>query len=126
MAKTKLTKNLIEKAVSLKEAGLSNKDVCKALGISEETFYAWQRIERATPLQAEFSERLTRAETQFKQSLLQEVLRQGMERDWRACAWLLERLYPQEFGRVDRLQAEVGERKEVITRHEFYFDYGDE
>lgn len=28
-------------------------------------------------------------------------------RDWRASAWLLERMHPEEYGRIDRLQTEV-------------------
>ena len=43
MRKPKLTTQLVEKAVEMKFHGLSNADICKGLGIAEQTFYRWLR-----------------------------------------------------------------------------------
>lgn len=122
----KLTRELIEKAVELKQHGLSNNDICKALDISTTSFYKWQEEGGKTPLQAELVDRLKKAETAFKDALLFNIAKQGEEKDWKAHAWLLERLYPAEFGRVDRLQAEVKQETTAAVAVTHFFDYGED
>lgn len=107
MGKPKLTKDLVKRAISLKERGLSNQDICIACGISESAFYRWQEQGGKSELQRELVEGLKRAEAGYKDALLDSILQAGYEKDWKAHAWLLERKYPKEFGRVDRLQAQV-------------------
>jgi transposase len=126
MGKPKLTRDLVKRAVSLKGKGLSNKDICTACGISEAAFYRWQEQGGKSDLQKELVDGLKKAESEFKAALLANIMEQGKEKDWKAHAWILERLYPAEFGRVDRLQAEVKQetKAEVAVTH--YFDYGEE
>ena len=122
----KLTRELIERAVELKQQGLSDKDICTACDVSKSAFYKWQENGGNTPLQTELVERLKKAEADYKAALLFNIAKQGEEKDWMAHAWLLERKYPAEFGHVDRLQAEVKQdtKAEVAVTH--FFDYGDE
>lgn len=128
MGKPKLTKELIERAVELKQQGLSNKDICIACDISQAAFYRWQQEdgEEKTELEIELIEKLKKAEAEFKGALLLNIAKQGEEKDWKAHAWLLERIYPGEFGRVDRVQAEVNQKTEGTLKVEHYFDYGEE
>ena len=115
MGKPKLTRELVERAIELKGHGLSNQDICIACGISETAFYRWQQ-EAKTELQRALVEGLKRAEAGYKDALLSGILERGREKEWQALAWLLERRFPAEFGRVDRLQAEVkAETKNEIT-----------
>lgn len=121
----KLTKELVRRAIELKGNGLSNQDICTACDISEAAFYRWQQ-QCKTPLQRELVEGLKRAEADYKNALLENIKRQGAERDWKAHAWLLERKYPAEFGRVDRVQAEVNQTTAATVQVVHCFDYGDE
>lgn len=106
MGKPKLTKELVKRAVELKERGLSNQDICIACGISETAFYRWQQHPKSE-LQMALVEGLKKAEALYKDALLYEILQAGKDKDWKAHAWLLERKYPEEFGRVDRMKAEI-------------------
>lgn len=116
MGKPKLTKELVARAVELKGHGLSNQDICVACGISEAAFYRWQEQGGKTELQRELVEGLKRAEAGYKDTLLAGILERGQEKEWQALAWLLERRFPAEFGRVDRIQATVAaETKNEIT-----------
>lgn len=131
--KPKLTPELIEQAAQLKGEGLNNQDICAALGVSETAFYGWLQTEdgegnpiRKKPLEIELAEALKNAEAGFKRSLLESIRKAGRDKDWKANAWMLERLYPGEFGRVDRLQAEVKQQTTAAVAVTHYFDYGDE
>ena len=48
---------------------------------------------------ADFSERLAIAETNTRHGMLK-LIGKAAEGDWRAGAWLLEKLYPKDFGRT--------------------------
>lgn len=122
--KTKLTKDFIEQADKLKRKGTSNADICRALGIREQTLYNWLKDGGNTPNQKELFECLKKAEAEYKVSLREKIEKAG-KKDWKALAWLLERLYPQEYGRVDRLQAEVQQSTTASVKVEHYFDYGE-
>lgn len=116
MGKPKLTRELVERAVELKGHGLSNQDICISCGISETAFYRWQEQGGKSELQRALVEGLKRAEADYKDALLAGILERGKEKEWQALAWLLERRFPAEFGRLDRLQAEVkAESKNEIT-----------
>ena len=41
MRKTKLTYEMVDRAVALKKDGLCNDDIIKALGVHKSTFYRW-------------------------------------------------------------------------------------
>ena len=130
--KPKLTPELVEMAAQLKGEGLRNQDICAALGVSETAFYGWLQTEDSDgneiakkPLELELAEALKNAEADFKRSLLTSIRKAGRDKDWKAHAWMLERLYPGEFGRVDRLQAEVKQQTTASVAVTHFFDYGD-
>jgi transposase len=108
MGKPKLTYELIDTAQSLKADGLSNKDICLALGIHESTFYRWLQ-NPTTKLQRELNESLKKAESEYKQTLLNTIRRAALKNEcnWTAAAWLLERKYPDEFGKSERKAQEA-------------------
>lgn len=125
-ARSKLTREAVKRAIELKGNGLSNRDICTALDINPATFYRWQEDGGKTDLQRELCNGLKKAEADFKNALLENIKKQGKEKDWKAHAWLLERKYPAEFGRVDRLQAEVNQTTAATVEVVHYFDYGDD
>ena len=123
-AKEKCTKEAIERAVDLKKGGAHNKDIAAALGIHQSTFYEWLSNPKSAK-QKEFSERIKKAEADYKNALLVTIEKASRERDWKAAAWLLERKYPDEYARTDRIQAQVQQETSAKVEVVHYFDYGE-
>jgi hypothetical protein len=98
---------MVEQAIRLKADGLSNGDIIFALGIHESTFYRWIG-EPKNKLQRELSEGLKKEESEFKRTLLTTIRAAALARNqyWTAAAWLLERKYPDEFGKAERRREE--------------------
>ena len=100
--KPKLTDELLAKICELKGEGLSNKDICCAVGIHEATLYRWlnkptNRLHRA------LGDEFKKAEAAYKEQLLNTVRNAALSKHqyWTAAAWLLERKYPEEYGRPE-------------------------
>ena len=123
-AKPKLTKETLARAVQLKKGGANNKDIAAAIGVAEATFSRWVNDPKSD-LQRQLGQELKKAEADYKNALLAVIAKASRERDWKAAAWLLERKYPQEYARTDRVQAEVKQETQASVRVEHYFDYGD-
>lgn len=98
MPKPKCDEELVKKAVKLKKGGATNVDIAKAIGVSESTFYRWVSTP-STEAERELSESLKKAEADYKNALQGIIAKAAQERDWKAAAWLLERKYPEEYGR---------------------------
>lgn len=105
---TKLTPELIKEAARLVAEGNYITHVAQALGISRKTFYNWlEQGARATRgLKREFYEAITKAEAE---AVLRNVkiIQKAAETNWQAAAWWLERKYPEEWGRKDRMNLET-------------------
>ena len=105
MGYPKCTTELIESAVRLKKNGMSNKDMAACLGISESTLYKWLRNPKSRN-QVELCQSLKNAEGEFFAALRSKIMAKTDE-DWKAAAWMLERMRPEEYGRPEaRLQRE--------------------
>ncbi|MBS6611825.1 MAG: hypothetical protein KH279_00960 [Collinsella intestinalis] len=109
MGQPKLTQELVDKAIALKADGVSNGGIICALGIHESTFYRWIGDPK-NKLQRELSEGLKQEEAAFKQALLTTIRAAALARNqyWTAAAWLLERKYPDKYGKADRRRDEEG------------------
>ena len=72
-------------------------------GIHESTFYRWIGDPK-NKLQRALSEGLKKEESAFKRTLLTTIRSAALARNqyWTAAAWLLERKYPDEFGKAER------------------------
>lgn len=117
----KLTKELIDEILTYKENGLSDEDVCSMVGISKQSFYRWIKeadtgIDGDHPekpasnlaLKRDLRDGLKRAQVAFKAYHVQNITK-AAKKSWQASAWMLERMYPKEFGRIDRQIAIMGE-----------------
>ena len=130
--KPKLTATVVKRCIELKKGGANNKDIAAAVGVSEASFYAWiqekdsegNALEKK-PLEAELMEGLKKAEADYKNALLDSIKLAG-EKDWKAHAWLMERKYPAEYARTDRLQAEVSAKHSGGVALTHVFDYGED
>ena len=111
MAKPKCTLELIEQAAEMKRHGLSNRDICQAVGIAEQTFYRWIN-KPANKLHRSLSEALKKAEAEYKGELLESIMETATRQknpQWTAAAWLLERKYPDEYAQTTRKTEDAGE-----------------
>ena len=105
--KTKLTPELIEQAVKLIEAGNYQIHVAQALGISKETWFRWLRegeqSEDENGLKKQFYDSVKKAEAKAVARNVALIQRAAQEGNWQAAAWWLERRYPEEWGKKDKL-----------------------
>src|SRR5262245_59942741 len=90
--KSKLTPALRKRICTLLAQGHTIKTVCEAVGIAERTYFDW------CEKHLHFSQATTCAIGKSKIVLVNRLLRSD---DWRAAAFLLERRWPNEFGRCD-------------------------
>lgn len=116
--KTKLRRKLIAEAVEGIEKGHYAKTICQALGIHESTYYDWlkkgeEQIENdERGIYREFSESIKKAQAEGKKALLQ-IIRDRAATNWTAAAWMLERMYPEEYGRREKHQHEGTPNKPI-------------
>ena len=111
MAKPKCTQELIDKAAEMKRHGLTNRDICQAVGIAEQTFYRWIN-KPANRLHRSLNEALKKAEAEYKGELLESIMETATRQknpQWTAAAWLLERKYPDEYAQTTRKNEGAGE-----------------
>ena len=106
MARDKCTKQAIRDARRLKRSGANDCDIAAFLGVHPRT-----------DNQRQLCQALKRDEAEYKGALLTIIAKSAQERDWKAAAWLLERKYPDEYGRRERAP-EAPQRADVPA---FYF-----
>jgi transposase-like protein len=106
--KTKLTLELTEIICESLEAGNYVKTACLAAGISEETYYKWiKRGEEAKRKNkfSEFLESIKEAKAKGEERHVYLISKAG-ERYWQASAYLLERMYPDRWGKQTKMEME--------------------
>lgn len=104
--RTALTEQVGKKIVDLMSLGAFVEDAVRSAGIAPATYYGW--IERGEADQergeetvfSEFVDATTRARVAGKIAAVGHI-RRGMQEDWRAAAWYLERTDPENWGRRD-------------------------
>ena len=105
-AKSKLTRALVEQIVELKRDGLCDADIIAAIGVHQATFYRWLKEgeDAKSGVKRALYEDLKKAESEYKRRLLTTIKGAAESRAqyWTAAAWLLERKYPMEYGRMER------------------------
>lgn len=115
--KPKLTEELAKEAIDLVGGGASNADVIAYLGVSESTFYSWIR-EPKNKAQTELAQGLKKAEAKRKLWHLGRIHQAAKNGDWKASAWYLERRYPNEYARTQRIQGEINtiQKPDALTQ----------
>jgi len=119
--KTKLTPELIKNADKLLKAGNYNLTVCEYLNIHPSTWYKWmQDGEKArNGIKKEFFDTVKRAEAEAEVRLLTDLQKIAKEQNsWQGIAWMLERKYPERWGRKEKVAADLNHSGEVVNRHE--------
>ena len=109
---TLLNEDIISKVGEYKASGMSNTGVSDFLGISSRAYYNWINKGEADEengeytIYVQFIHTLKKANETFKQSRLQNIVKAADSDNWQAAAWILERKFPEEFGR-DRVKNEI-------------------
>ena len=115
-AKLKLTYALVEQIVELKRDGLCDADIIAAICVHPSTFYRWLKEgeDAKSGVKRTLYEEIKKAEAYYKKSLLTTIKDAAMSRAqyWTAAAWLLERKYPMEYGKMER-KADEGDNAPV-------------
>lgn len=119
MAYTKLNAEMIERARRLSAEFKTDKEIYTALGISEKCFYDYKAGNRGGKLAEQFSQALKKGRAEYFDRLEAEAvagIRAAGAQSWQAYAWLLERTKPDQYGKVDRLQATLdgGINNEIV------------
>ena len=91
------------------ENGATQKDATALENIAEETFYRWKKrgeedIKKGeSTIYSQFCESLKRARVAFKQYHREQILK-AAKKQWQASAWMLERQFPEEYGRKQQIE----------------------
>jgi hypothetical protein len=108
---TKFTRETVELLLAGIRAGLPYHLAADAAGVSRSTFNEWQAGQfprGADPqLKLDSSDALTRAKGQSALRLMATINR-AAPTDWRAAAWILERRFPDDFGKRLEVTGEDG------------------
>lgn len=92
------------------KGGLHPRSAAASIGIPESTFYDWKQAHPA------FAAAINEAIADLKAELAGVVKASALGGNWAAAMTLLERLYPDEYGRRDRVQhAHAGQVRLAIT-----------
>lgn len=94
---TKYTPENVELILDAIRTGAPFTHACRYGGISFETFNEWRKQ------YSEFSEQVKEAEGEAVKGWLDQIETAAKNGSWQAAAWKLERRYPHEFGRRDRM-----------------------
>lgn len=90
---TKYTPETVKRIIEAIKLGLAYVDAANYGGISFETFNEWRK---AFP---EFSEAIEQASGQAVMACMARIQKSANEGKWQASAWILERRYPNRYGR---------------------------
>lgn len=101
----KLTPELQGEICQYIAGGNTFERACILVGIHRVTFMRWRnkgQIAKSGKF-CDFCNAVKRAEEQFKAHNI-DLIQQAANKQWQAAAWLLERKYPEEFGRREKIE----------------------
>ena len=108
----KLTLELTKEITSYIHDGNSPTRSATLVGISPSTYFHWMsKGSKKEPGFLEFSESIERAKAQSIVNRVAHISRAADSGNWRAAAWLLERMAPESFGKNSTRAPEVGAQR---------------
>lgn len=79
--------------------------VCQSVGIHRGTYYEWKKKgEQGIEPYKQFYDRVTEAEAQAEMNILNVIYTNAVDQgNWVSSAWILERKYPDRFGKREQM-----------------------
>lgn len=101
----KLNRTICDKIVEGVLKGNYVATVCQSVGINRSTYYAWKKKgEQGLEPYKQFYERVTEAEAQAEMDILNVIYTNAIDQgNWVSSAWILERKYPNRFGKREQM-----------------------
>ena len=111
----KFSNEIIKMILKARESGLNQKECASIAGINEATLYKWlnKGKKARSGKYKKFYDDFQLAKIRNKLFHLKKI---HEEEAWTASAWYLERVYPEEFGRKDRMDLNHDGKVEVETK----------
>lgn len=98
---------ILDKAVKMASKPIAVETIAQAIGVPRQTLLTW--LERGEAFgedsddwRADFYMRFAQARANVQASLVEGLELKG-EKDWKSNAWLLERLFPNAYGKNERV-----------------------
>lgn len=115
MAKTKLTEEKIKTAVKMVEKGHYYKDIYGVLGVCKKTWQNWinRGKEAKSGIYRKFYEEIEKADSRGEAYLFDKMMEVGKE-EWQMYMTILERKYPDRFGKHERMNISSEEGTKII------------
>lgn len=119
MRKTKLNNKIKDLIIEAIADGNTNDVAAKLAGISPATFYNWMAKGRAAEkgIYRNFVDEVETAEARAIADAVKEIKKASRDY-WQASAWYLERKDPANWGRKERLSADINHSGAIKTEHE--------
>ena len=92
----KYSPEIVKKICDLLKMGNYIHTACDCVGISKDTFYDWIKNK------PDFSDAIKEAEAKLIARNVQLIATHALK-NWQAAAWMLERKFPEEWGKIDRI-----------------------
>jgi len=104
----KLTPAIVKAVLGNIAAGNYISTACTAAGITQKTFHNWLERGRSAPdtIYSEFLLLAEKARAAAEAANVR-IIKRAADTNWTAAAWLLERQYPERWGRHDRVSSTV-------------------
>jgi transposase len=96
--KSKYTPDRIDKITKAIGVGATYTHACNYAGIDLDTFARWRKK------YADFAEAIKEAEGKAVIGWLAKIEKAASDGNWTAAAWKLERRYPEDYGRKEKLE----------------------
>lgn len=114
--KTKLSQKITDAFTKAIGEGVSIVAACQFAGVCERTYYTWtSKGEAGKEPYIQFVQAIKKAEAKAEQRWVR-VIETHAADTWTAAAWLLERRFPDRWGRRERVQQEHSGGLEIILK----------
>lgn len=110
------TKQLRERVAGLLRMGNYVETVCNKVGVPKSTFYEWLKKgeERPGTRYALFLDAVREAQADAEAGLVLTITKAASDGDWKAAAHLLERKFPDRWGRHQRIEHSISSEQGAI------------
>jgi hypothetical protein len=116
----KLTPAVHDAIVKLVGSGAFVETACEEVGIHKATYYRWLELaedpDETDSRYAAFYDAVTRARAEFENRTL-DVIARARPADWKAAAWLLERLHPTRYSNMRKVELTGKDGAPFLTQY---------